>query len=176
MTWFEFDSFRFEQESRILTQDGRPVALAPKAADLLSVFLEEPGNLLSKGQLKQKVWPDLGFVEDNTLFFQISCVRDALGEKTSGKKYIENLTRRGYRFVVPVHRVHSANGNLLTASAIASVPPDTKPDQVSTLAGPSKHARWLGTRRWAAFSAAGIVVAISLVVMVARGFAPAGRI
>jgi len=90
MTWFEFDSFRFEKESRILTQDGRSVALAPKAADLLSVFLEEPGNLFSKEQLKQKVWPDLGFVEDNTLFFQVSCVRDALGEKASGKKYIEN--------------------------------------------------------------------------------------
>jgi len=175
MTWIEFDSFRFEEESRILTQDGRLVALAPKAADLLFVFLEQPNNLFTKEQLKRRVWPDLEFVEDNTLFFQVSCLREALGERRSGKKHIENLTRRGYRFVTPVFKHHLGDGKVTATPGIVSVSPDIEPDQGPTLRAPS-HARWFGTHRWAAYSAAGIVVAIFLLVMVALGFAPAEHI
>ena len=166
MTWFEFDSFRFEEGSRILTQDGRPVALAPKAADLLFVFLEEPDNLFTKDQLKRKVWPGLEFVEDNTLFFQVSCLREALGEKATGRKYIENLTRRGYRFVAPVQKHCTTNGKVQATG----ISPDVAPEQTSVPG--FSLARWLGKHRWVAISVAGIAVAVSLAVVITRAIAP----
>jgi len=78
--------------------------------------------------------------------------------------------------VAPVNKLHAASGKVLTTSAIASVSPDFEPHQDPILNGPSTHPRWFRTHRWVAFSAAGVVVAISLVVMAALGFAPAEHI
>lgn len=112
MSRYEFDGFSFEIEERNLSKDGRSVPLTPKAADLLLLFLENPGKLLSKDDIKLRVWPDSAYVEDNSLLFQVSTVRAALGRRAHGEAYIETLSKRGYRFVVPVEKSSLSDGDI----------------------------------------------------------------
>jgi len=103
MPWFEFDSFRFDGKERILQKDGREVALAPKAADLLLLFLENPGYVFSHQELNEKVWHGASRSPSN-VHFQLSMLRRTLGQRPDGSAYVENLPRRGFRFVAPVQK------------------------------------------------------------------------
>ena len=106
MIWYEFDSFRFDAETRTLMNRERPVALAPKSGDLLLLFLENPQKLFSKQELVKKLWNE--FVGDGSLLYQVHKVRDALGRRPNGEEYIETLSKRGYQFVAPVQKRDSA--------------------------------------------------------------------
>jgi DNA-binding winged helix-turn-helix (wHTH) protein/Tfp pilus assembly protein PilF len=91
----------------LLLRDGQTVPLTPKAFDLLSTLVEQPGHLFEKETLLKLVWPD-SFVEDNNLADNISRLRKALGEGNGGQKFIETVPKRGYRFVAEVKPLHRA--------------------------------------------------------------------
>ncbi len=85
-----------------LLKDGEAVSLPPKAFDLLAALVSQHGRLVSKDELLKAVWPDT-FVEENNLSVTISTLRKVLGDG-----YIENVPRRGYRFVAAVEQADSA--------------------------------------------------------------------
>jgi DNA-binding winged helix-turn-helix (wHTH) protein/TolB-like protein/Tfp pilus assembly protein PilF len=99
--FYEFDSFVLDETERLLLLEGQPVALTPKAFELLFVFVNNAGVTLTKEELMERVWPD-SFVEEANLAVNISMLRKALGETPGGGQYIETLPRRGYRFAVEV--------------------------------------------------------------------------
>jgi Tol biopolymer transport system component/DNA-binding winged helix-turn-helix (wHTH) protein len=177
MVRFEFDSFQFEAETRILSRDGKQIPLAPKAAELLLVFLEHPSTLFSKHDLKLKVWPDASFVEDNNLFYQLSIVREALGPRPTGEKFIETLSKRGYRFVVPVARV--SMDEVETAIFPETSLPSTLENQADTPASNAIHpsrSRWPSIRRWTAATTLGAVFFLALTLVLGYRHAPAPAI
>ncbi len=94
---FEFGPFRLDPVERVLLREGLPVALAPKALEMLLVLVRHRGHLVEKSALIQAVWPDT-FVEEGNLSFNISVLRKTLGEAQEGRPYIETVPRRGYRF------------------------------------------------------------------------------
>src|SRR5215471_5279857 len=102
--FYEFGPFRVDTGQRVLWREGEIVPLTPKAFDLLLALVENGGRVLTKEELLQRVWPD-SFVEEANLSHNIYKLREALGEKPTGKKYIETLARRGYRFVGTVNEV-----------------------------------------------------------------------
>jgi DNA-binding winged helix-turn-helix (wHTH) protein/tetratricopeptide (TPR) repeat protein len=84
---------------RLLERGGHPVAITPKAFDILVTLVERSGHLIEKSQLIQAVWGDL-FVEEGNLAVTISALRKALGDDTGREsKYIQTVPKRGYRFV-----------------------------------------------------------------------------
>ncbi|HEU4389718.1 MAG TPA: winged helix-turn-helix domain-containing protein [Blastocatellia bacterium] len=85
-------------------RDGEVVPLAPKTIDLLVVLVENGGHVVSKDRLMKSVWPDT-FVEEANLSGHISTLRKALGDELNGAKYIETISRRGYRFAAEVVEV-----------------------------------------------------------------------
>lgn len=99
---FQFGSFRVDSAERLLTHDGRPIALTPKAFETLVVLVENAGHALDKDELLKKLWPDT-FVEEATLAKQISTLRKALGDGENGSRYIETIPKFGYRFMAPVN-------------------------------------------------------------------------
>lgn len=103
---YEFGSFRLDVEERLLLRDAEAVPLTPKTFDLLLVLLQQPGHLLSKDELLKLVWPD-NFVEESNLTSNISQLRKALGEGENGRRYIETVPKRGYRFVAEITRAAS---------------------------------------------------------------------
>lgn len=81
-----------------LWQDGRPVALPPRAIGVLSVLLQTPGAVVSKQAIMDAVWPDT-FVTDSSLLEAIGLVRATLGDDPKQAVYIQTVHRRGYRFI-----------------------------------------------------------------------------
>ena len=126
---YEFGRFRLDAGERLLFHDGRPVALTPKAFDLLLVLVEHSGRLTTKEMLMEKVWPDT-FVEEMNLSRHISTVRKILEECAHGEQFIETVPKRGYRFIVPVSQVAAAEAEAVddqradafAAGAVSSTP------------------------------------------------------
>src|SRR6185503_13418047 len=98
---YEFGPFRLDTPERRLMREGEVVPLAPKVFDTLVALVEENGRLIEKDALMTKLWPDT-FVEEVTLARNISDLRKALGESSGSGKYIETVSKRGYRFVANV--------------------------------------------------------------------------
>jgi serine/threonine-protein kinase len=76
------------------------VEVAPRALDLLVALVERAGDVVTKEELLERVWPNT-FVEEANLSVNVSALRKALGTGEGGHAYIQTIPRRGYRFVVP---------------------------------------------------------------------------
>jgi TolB-like protein/Tfp pilus assembly protein PilF len=98
---YEFGPFRLDCGKRVLTRAGEVIWLAPKATEILMMLLANAGELVEKDELLREVWPDT-FVEEANLTQHIFTLRKALGDERAGPRYIETVTRRGYRFIAPV--------------------------------------------------------------------------
>jgi TolB-like protein/DNA-binding winged helix-turn-helix (wHTH) protein/Tfp pilus assembly protein PilF len=101
---FEFGLFRLNPAERLLLREEVPVRLPPKAFDALVLLVENPGHLLEKEELLEKVWPGT-FVEESNLTQHISMLRKALQDGEGGFRYIETVPRRGYRFIAEVREL-----------------------------------------------------------------------
>ena len=99
---YGFDSYRLDDVERVLLRDGQPITLPPKDLETLLVLVERAGHIVEKEGLLEKVWPGV-FVEEGNLARHIFNLRQVLGDTADGRKYIETIPRRGYRFVAAVH-------------------------------------------------------------------------
>jgi len=104
---YSFGAFRYDTGQRLLFRGGEPVAVAPKALEMLQVLLERRGSIVEKPELMKLVWPDAN-VEEIGLARNISLLRKALGDEAGEPRYIETIPRRGYRFVAQVATPPSA--------------------------------------------------------------------
>ena len=102
--FYEFGPFRVDPQKRLLLGDKGPVALAPKAYELLLALVENQGRVLDKDGLMRRVWPDQ-IVEEANLTVNISALRKALGESPNEHRFIVTVPGRGYKFVEGVREV-----------------------------------------------------------------------
>lgn len=98
---YEFGSYSIDADERVLLRDGQPITLPPKDLETLLVLVQKAGHIVEKEELLEKVWPGV-FVEESNLARRIFNLRQVLGDSPDGRKYIETVPRRGYRFVAPV--------------------------------------------------------------------------
>ena len=91
---YRFGSFELQPDQRRLLVDGRPVTLGPRAFDVLLALAERAGQLVTKNELLDLVWPGL-VVEENNLQVQISTLRKVLGPQA-----IATIPGRGYRWAL----------------------------------------------------------------------------
>lgn len=113
---YDFGPFRLDVAGRQLLRDGESVPLKPKAFDLLSVLVEHRGRLLSKDDLFRLVWPGT-IVEESSLTQNVYELRRALA--SDPRCSIENVPRRGYRFV---GEVTAAGGPVPARLTVAVLP------------------------------------------------------
>ncbi len=90
-----------------MLRNGEPVAMTPRAFDLLRLLVESAGHLKPREELIDELWPT-AVVEDNSLPWNVSAVRKALGDSSDAPRYIETVPRRGYRFIAPVEVQHAS--------------------------------------------------------------------
>jgi DNA-binding winged helix-turn-helix (wHTH) protein/TolB-like protein/Flp pilus assembly protein TadD len=102
---YEFDRFCLDASERILLHDQQETPLTPKVFETLLLLVENSGRVLGKEELLQTIWPD-SFVEESSLTQNISLLRKALGEGGDGRRFIETVPKRGYKFVAPVRVVN----------------------------------------------------------------------
>ena len=103
---YVFANFRLDPVSHILLRNGERVALTPKTFELLLLLVEGRGDLLSKEQLMETLWPDT-FVEEANLTQHVATLRKALSGSDLNSKFIETVPKRGYRFIAPVDIVEN---------------------------------------------------------------------
>ena len=104
MPLYEFHEFRFDPSNHLLSTGGSPVALTPKAFEILHVLVQNGGRLTTKEELMRRVWPD-SFVEEANLTVNISALRKVLGDNVEGRQCIATVPKKGYRFVAPIREV-----------------------------------------------------------------------
>src|SRR5262252_6513889 len=92
---YGFGPFQLDPEKQTLLRDGEPIALAPKAFQLLLTLVRHGTETVSKDQLMKSVWPDT-FVEETNLTRNIFSIRRALGEGAENQ-YILTVSGKGYR-------------------------------------------------------------------------------
>jgi DNA-binding winged helix-turn-helix (wHTH) protein len=98
-----FGDYELDCRAGKLFRDGIPVKIQPQPMRVLCILLERPGEIVSREQLRERVWGVATFVEfDQGLNYCIRQVRLALRDGASRPVYIETLPKQGYRFIAPV--------------------------------------------------------------------------
>jgi predicted ATPase/DNA-binding winged helix-turn-helix (wHTH) protein len=123
-----FGPFRLSVRERVLEKGGVRVPLGSRALDILIALVERPTEVVSKRELIERVWPDLA-IDEVSLRVHISALRKALGEGRSDRRYVNNVSGRGYCFVAPILRPASPPTplrNSLAHSPVGLPPSPTK--------------------------------------------------
>jgi len=95
-----FDSFEVDLDSGELRKRGSRIRLREQSFQVLACLLEHPGRLVSREDLRRRLWPDNVFVDfDNNLNSAVARLRSILGDSAERPRFIETLPRRGYRFI-----------------------------------------------------------------------------
>jgi Tol biopolymer transport system component/DNA-binding winged helix-turn-helix (wHTH) protein len=98
-----FSTFELNLQTGELRQQGQKLKLQEQSFLVLAALLERPGEVVTREELRSKLWPVDTFVDfDHSLNAAIKRLRDALGESADAPIFIETLARRGYRFIAPV--------------------------------------------------------------------------
>src|SRR6266849_512545 len=112
-----FGTFEINLQTGELRRRGQKVKLQEQPLQVLAALLERPGEMVTREELRSKLWPADTFVDfDHGLNAAIKRLRDALGESADAPVFIETLARRGYRFIAPVNG-SSAPGRIEIAPA-----------------------------------------------------------
>src|ERR1700678_4415259 len=99
----KFGEFELDPQSEELFRDGQPVKIQPQPLRVLGILLERHGEIVSREQLRARIWGDATFVEfDQGLNYAIRQIRLALHDEVSEPRYIETLPKQGYRFVAGI--------------------------------------------------------------------------
>ena len=93
-----FDAFELDEPNALLLRKGKAVTLPPKPFEVLCALARTPGSLVTKNALLDLVWGHR-FVTDSVLKTAISEVRAVLDDDPKQPRYIETVSRRGYRFI-----------------------------------------------------------------------------
>jgi TolB-like protein/DNA-binding winged helix-turn-helix (wHTH) protein len=159
-----FDVYELDLRAGELRKQGVRVRLQEQPFQILQALLERPGEVVTRDELRQRIWPADTFVDfDHGLYNAVKRLREALGDTADTPRFIETLPKRGYRFIGTV------NGN-----SGASVAPEREVPVAPTQESPPvaasmpEHLRW--RRILLGVLAAAAVVAV-LLAAVAGGVA-----
>jgi TolB-like protein/Flp pilus assembly protein TadD len=107
VTDFRFGRFEIDSRTRELRKDGVRLRLQEQPFALLALMLEHPGELLTRDELRDRLWPEGTFVDfEHGLNAAIKRLRAVLGDNAERPRFVETLHRRGYRFIAKVERVN----------------------------------------------------------------------
>lgn len=99
-----FGVFEADFLSRELRKNGVVVRLQDQPFLFLEALVERPGEVVTREELRQKLWPGDTFVDfDNSLNTAMNKIREALGDSAEHPIFVQTLPRRGYRFIAPIH-------------------------------------------------------------------------
>jgi Tol biopolymer transport system component/DNA-binding winged helix-turn-helix (wHTH) protein len=98
---FRWDAYVLDLDAYRLERGGVPVALEPKALNLLAVLVQRPGHLFTKQEIFDLVWPGTA-VTDHALTRIVAQIRRALGDEAREARFLETVPTRGYRWIHPV--------------------------------------------------------------------------
>ena len=120
-----FGVFELDLQARELRKRGIKIKIQDQPFDVLATLLEHAGHVVTREQLKAKIWPGDTFIDfDLGLNKAVNRIRETLGDTAATPRFIETVPRRGYRFIMPIDRPRpGARPCVLRASLLP--PPST---------------------------------------------------
>jgi Tol biopolymer transport system component/DNA-binding winged helix-turn-helix (wHTH) protein len=149
-----FSSFELDLQSGELRKAGLLVGLQEQSLKVLVELLERPGDLVTREQLRQRLWPDGTFVDvEHGLNAVINRLRETLGDSADSPRFIQTVPRRGYRFIAPVEgRANTLSGEAGASTGVTRNPPATPSNPPRERIG-----------RSAAIAVAGLILVVAMV-------------
>lgn len=100
---YRFGTFDFEVEGSQLRKNSRPLPLERQPARVLAVLLARAGELVSREELRERVWGSETHVDfDRGLAYCLSQIRSALNDRSDNPIFVQTFPKRGYKFIAPV--------------------------------------------------------------------------
>jgi Tol biopolymer transport system component/DNA-binding winged helix-turn-helix (wHTH) protein len=100
---FHFGIFELDVQSGELRKHGIKIKLQDQPLQILTLLIENAGEVVTREQIKEQLWTGDTFVDfDNAINSAVRKMRDALGDASESPRFVETLARKGYRFIAPV--------------------------------------------------------------------------
>jgi TolB-like protein/DNA-binding winged helix-turn-helix (wHTH) protein len=123
---YAFGVFEADGRTGELRKQGRNIKLRGRPFDILLLLLARGGDVVSREELRQQLWPADTFVDfDHGLNSAMNRLREALGDSAESPRFIETLPKRGYRFIAPIQPVVPAP---VVERAVETNPPQRSPE------------------------------------------------
>lgn len=107
-----FGLFEVDLGARELRKSGLKLKVHEQTFQVLNALLERPGEIVTREELRQKLWPGETFVDfDHGINTAVKKLREVLGDSADNPRFVETLARRGYRFLAPVEEVRGIQEN-----------------------------------------------------------------
>jgi DNA-binding winged helix-turn-helix (wHTH) protein len=97
-----FRGFEVDLRAGELRRDGAKLKLSGQPFQVLTILLEQPGEVVTREELQKRLWPDTFVDVDHNLNTAINKIREVLGDSAESPRFVETLPRRGYRFIATV--------------------------------------------------------------------------
>jgi DNA-binding winged helix-turn-helix (wHTH) protein/TolB-like protein len=160
---FRFGLFELDPARNTLTRSGARVRIQDQPFRVLVMLLERPGEIVTREELRQRIWPEGTFVDfEGSLNVIFKRLRAALDDDPDNPRFIETVPRKGYRFIAPVTRSEPEANPLLEHS---TQPEGSLPALIADSGERQHRFRLLARpslRRWRFAAIGGIVLAILL--------------
>jgi len=161
-----FGVFELDPRSGELQKQGRKIRLEGQPVEILLCLLEKPGELVTREELRRKLWSDDTFVNfEDSLNAAVKSLRQALNDSADNPRFVETLPRRGYRFIAPMQVSADSVEPALSVSAVvpeigsaADAPSVTGKEEVDLPPGRVTRVNRRGTFFWTACIAGSVVV------------------
>jgi TolB-like protein/DNA-binding winged helix-turn-helix (wHTH) protein/Flp pilus assembly protein TadD len=172
-----FDEFEIDLQSAELWVHGNRTRLQDQPFQVLRVLLERHGEIVTRDELKRKLWPADTFVDfDDGLNTAVRKIRDALGDSAEKPRYIETIPRRGYRFVGRLADVAPAILPSPVEGSRGSVEPDkANVAAASSYAAEANQKTFFSRHRRVLLAAVVALAAISVALALYRGSAKGAK-
>ena len=129
----QFGAFVADLRTGELRKHGRKIRIARHPFQILTMLLERPGDLLTREDIRARLWPADTFVDfEHGMNSAVRKLRDALGDSAENPRFVETLPKRGYRFIATVEASAPAAGPSVAPIAATPAPSDWV-GQVATL-------------------------------------------
>jgi TolB-like protein/DNA-binding winged helix-turn-helix (wHTH) protein/Tfp pilus assembly protein PilF len=143
-TRLRFGVFEADVRTGELTKRGKRLRLQEQPFRLLAILLERPGELVTREELRGRIWPGMIVDFDHGLNKAIGKIREALGDSSENPRFVETVARRGYRFLADVAAVPGGQPETIDLVPEESSRPVVLPDTGKPLSQPARAWRLSG--------------------------------
>jgi TolB-like protein/DNA-binding winged helix-turn-helix (wHTH) protein/Tfp pilus assembly protein PilF len=135
-----FGVFEVDLRERQLTKRGLRIRLQEQPFQVLAMLLERPGEVVTRDELRNRLWPNTIVEFDHGLNKAISKIREVLGDSVESPRFVETVARRGYRFLAGVAVIDSPDRQREPTPSAPTTANDTAPVDRTDAGAPSKQA------------------------------------
>ena len=135
-----FGVFEVDLRERQVTKRGLRIRLQEQPFQVLAMLLERPGEVVTRDELRNRLWPNTIVEFDHGLNKAISKIREVLGDSVESPRFVETVARRGYRFLAGVAVIDSPDRQREPTPSAPTTANDTAPVDRTDAGAPSKQA------------------------------------